>query len=183
MRIDAPFTPPEGPEGKPKTGATLVALFDGACGVCTRGAAWTAAHDPAERIERLDLRQAAAAARFPALSPEAVRASLHVVDGAGALTVGVSAIARLLREIPGWRWAGVGLGWPVVRALATPAYQAFAARRLWFNRYFPLAHAGCDETCSHPTGAPSPAPEAPPPTLQVPRFRDGRAALQPPRAP
>jgi len=186
MLPDSPFTSPEGPEGKPGTGATLVALFDGACGVCTRGAAWTAARDPAGRIERLDLRQPSAAARFPRLSPEAVRASLHVVDGAGGLTVGVDAVARLLREIPAWRWAGVLLGWPVVRGLASPAYQAFADRRLWFNRYFPLAHTGCDASCSHPSAdpaAPAVGPSPPTPGVRIPPFADGRAALRPPRAP
>jgi predicted DCC family thiol-disulfide oxidoreductase YuxK len=187
MPPDSPFTTPEGPEGKPRTGATLVALFDGACGVCTRAAAWTAARDPAGCIERLDLRQPTAALRFPGLSPEAVRASLHVVDGAGVQTVGVDAVARLLGEIPRWRWAGALLGWTVVRGFAAPAYQAFAARRLWFNRYFPLAHTGCDATCSHPvegTAATSlDRPASTPPAPRIATFVDGRAALRPPRAP
>jgi predicted DCC family thiol-disulfide oxidoreductase YuxK len=170
----SPFTAPEGPEMRPAAGAALVALFDGQCGVCTRSAAWVAERDTAGRVERLDLRDPVAAARFPSLDPASVRAALHVVDAAGRLSVGIDALARLLALLPGWRLTARVMVMPGIRVATDRAYRFFASRRLWFNRFFPLAEQGCDETCTH--GA-SPAPGRAP----APKFVDGRGFLGPPR--
>jgi len=154
---------------RPAPGATLVALFDGQCGVCTRSAAWVAARDPGSRVERLDLRDPVAAARFVSFEPDKVREALHVVDATGATWVGIDALGRLLAELPGWRSVGRLLVAAPLRPATGAAYAWFASRRLWFNRFFPLSEKGCDGTCTHgeATSAPS----------SVPKFVDGRSFL------
>ena len=68
----SPFTASLGPEMRPAEGAALVALFDGQCRVCTRSAAWVAERDRGSRVERLDLRDPIASARFPAFDASQV---------------------------------------------------------------------------------------------------------------
>lgn len=174
-----PFTDPSGPEMRPARGASVVALFDGQCGVCTRSAAWVAARDVRGRVERLDLREPVAAARFIAFQPEKVREALHVVDSTGQIWVGVDALGRLLGELPGWRRAGRWMVAPALRGVTGAAYAWFASRRLSFNRFFPLAEKGCDGTCSHDGlgVAGPPAPGAAGAKGFVTPFVDGRRFL------
>jgi predicted DCC family thiol-disulfide oxidoreductase YuxK len=168
-----PFTDPAGPAMRPAGSAALAALFDGQCGVCTRAAAWVRERDPGGRVERLDLRQAAAAARFPRISATAAREQLHVVDPSGRVWIGIDGLGRLLREIPGWRWLGRAIGAPGLRGVAGVAYRAFARRRLFFNRWFPLAEQGCDGTCTHAPDEAKPAAAA----FTAPKFADARKHL------
>ena len=44
------------------------------------------------------------------VEPEAVVLRLHIVDADGRLLVGAAAFARLWRELPGYRWAGLLIG-------------------------------------------------------------------------
>ena len=145
-----PFTDPGGPPMRPAPPAARVALFDGRCAVCSRSAGWIGARDAGGRVERLDLRDPRAAARFPGLSPDAVRAQLHAVDADGRVRIGVDAVADVLGELPRWSRVGRALGWPGVHLLAGVAYRWFARNRLWFNRWFPApeAEAACTDACA-----------------------------------
>ncbi len=170
----SPFTEAAGPRMRPSDGKALVALFDGQCGVCTRSAAWVGQRDQASAVERLDLRDPVVSARFPAFEPEKVRESLHVLDAGGELWVGVEAIARVLAVLPRWQFVARGILIPGLRGAAGAVYRAFASRRLWFNRFFPLADKGCDGSCTHgPVKSASGARKAP-------TFIDGRGFLGPP---
>jgi predicted DCC family thiol-disulfide oxidoreductase YuxK len=131
------FDSPEGPVRLPRPGAAVVALFDGQCGVCSRSAGLIGQRDTARLIERLDLRDPAAAERFPDLSTEAVRALMHVVDREGTVHIGLDAVLRVFDELPRWRWTARLLRIPGVHALANVGYRLFARHRLWFNRFLP----------------------------------------------
>ena len=157
---------------RPGANAEIAALFDGWCGVCTRSSAWVGARDIGNRVERLDLREAGAAERFPGVDASAAREQLHVVDRSGHVFVGIEALARLLTEIPRWTWIGRAIALPGVQTIAGIAYRYFASRRLWFNRWFPLADKTCDGNCTHAPSEPSPA--AP----KVASYKDGRRFLQ-----
>ncbi len=140
----------DGPVMRPGSGAAVVALFDGRCGVCSRSARWIAGRDPAGRVERLDLRDPLAAARFPDLSPDAVRAQMHVVDQDGRVHVGLDGVRAVLRELPGLGVVAIGLGLPGIRAVAGVLYRAFARHRLSFNRWFPApgGEPPCTDACA-----------------------------------
>jgi predicted DCC family thiol-disulfide oxidoreductase YuxK len=118
--------------------------------VCARSARWIAARDPEGRIERLDLRDAVTAARFPDLSPDAVRAQMHVVTPDGAVLVGLDGVRAVLEVLPGWGLVARTLGLPGLHAVASALYRAFARHRLVFNRWVPLPEdeAPCTDACA-----------------------------------
>jgi len=134
MRV---FEPAAGPAMAPSPPAVVAALFDGDCGVCSRSSAWFGPRNPAGRVERLDLRDPVAAARFPGLDPAAVRALMHVVHPDGTVTIGLDAVIAVLRQLSG-PWPAVGrlLALPGVHWVAARCYRAFARNRLFFNRWF-----------------------------------------------
>lgn len=136
------FDPAPGPAGRPRQGASVVALFDGQCGLCSRSARLISDRDRSRRIERLDLRDPLAAERFPDLSLEAVRALMHAVDQEGRVYVGLDAVLRVFDELPRWSALAWLLRWPGVHALAGVAYRIFARHRLWFNRFLPAPPSG-----------------------------------------
>ena len=144
------FSPPDGPSMRPADGAVVVALFDGRCGVCSRSARWIGERDGAGRIERLDLRDPRAAARFPRLDPDAVRAQMHVVDRDGRVVVGLDGVRAVLRELPGWSALAGELGLPGLHLLAGVLYRAFARHRLTFNRFLPVPQGAepCTDACA-----------------------------------
>lgn len=131
------FDPPAGPSGRPREGAVLVALFDGRCGVCSRSARLIGERDPSSKIERLDLRDEAAAVRFPSLTPDAVRASMHAIDTDGRIYVGLDAVLEIFGELPRWSWLARLGRLPGIYRLAGVGYRLFARNRLWFNRWLP----------------------------------------------
>lgn len=106
--------------------ATLIVLYDGDCGLCSRSARWLADRDPAERL--LLAPNAGATARIAGEPPGGEDAGIVVWDGARRL-VGVPALARALRELAGpWPLVGRLLG-ALPRWLTHPAYAAVARRR------------------------------------------------------
>lgn len=131
------FDPADGPLGRPRAAASVVALFDGRCGVCSRSARLIAERDRRSRVERLDLRDAVAADRFPDFSPDAVRALMHAVDAEGTVYVGIDAVLRVFDELPRWSVLARLLRVPGFYLLASMGYQIFARNRLWFNRWLP----------------------------------------------
>jgi predicted DCC family thiol-disulfide oxidoreductase YuxK len=135
---------------RPRPPAVRAALFDGRCAVCSRSARWIGARDRDGRIERLDLRDDATAARFPSLSPDAVRAQMHVVTPDGAVAIGIDGVRAVLEVLPGWSLAARVLGVPGLRAVAGVVYRAFARHRLTFNRWIPLPEGeeACTDACA-----------------------------------
>ncbi len=127
----------------PAAGKCIVALFDGNCGVCSRSARFFGMRDRDGVVERQDLRDAAAAARFPTLDPDAVRASMHAVRPDGSVVIGLDAVREVLSELPGvWPWVAAVLGVPGIHALAKIGYRLLARNRLVFNRWVtPVANA------------------------------------------
>jgi len=130
------FDPGEGPPMAPAAGKRIVALFDGDCGVCSRSARFFGTRDRQGLVERQDLRDPVAAARFPTLDPDAVRASMHAVRSDGSVVIGLDAVREVLAELPGiWPWVASFLGIPGIHALAKIGYRLFARNRLAFNRW------------------------------------------------
>jgi len=148
MRV---FDPAPGPQMAPTPPAAVAALFDGDCGVCSRSSAWFGHRNGAGRVERLDLRHPEAAARFPSLDADAVRALMHVVHPDGRVTIGLDAVIAVLRQLSGpWPWVAAVLRVPGIHWVADKAYRWFARHRLWFNRWFtPVSDPGGE------TGAPA----------------------------
>lgn len=68
------------------------------------------------------------------LDLEAVRERLVVRETDGTLRVGADAMSTLWTRTPGLRWLGRVLAWPLPRALAHRAYDAFARVLYRWNR-------------------------------------------------
>lgn len=105
---------------------SLTVVYDADCGVCQASVAW---------LRRRDLRGAFryagndAVPLPPGVTLEETRHTVVVLDGSGRKHVRAEAIARLLRELRGYRALAALLTAPGVNALANFAYDRFAKHR------------------------------------------------------
>jgi predicted DCC family thiol-disulfide oxidoreductase YuxK len=145
------FTEPlGGPAMLPRPGTRVVSLFDGQCGICTRSARWIGQRDAEGRIERLDLRDPNAAARFPALSTDEVRANMHAIAESGQVHVGLDAVIAVFDQLPRWWTVAAVLRIPGIHRVSAAGYRWFARNRLRFNRFFPVppGEEPCTDACA-----------------------------------
>ncbi|MFN6999121.1 MAG: thiol-disulfide oxidoreductase DCC family protein [Elioraea tepidiphila] len=108
-----------------------VAYYDGACRVCAREVAFWRGRPGGEAIAWVDVARPDAAPG-PGLTRDAALARMHVRLPDGRLVAGARAFAVIWGAMPGFRWLGRLIGWPLVAPLAEAAYRGFlAVRRLW----------------------------------------------------
>jgi predicted DCC family thiol-disulfide oxidoreductase YuxK len=72
--------------------------------------------------------------KYPWISPDALRESVHLVGPGGRTWVGVEAMEMLAQVLPGWRWLAWALRIPLVRPLAERIYAWVARNRYSFFR-------------------------------------------------
>ena len=111
--------------------------YNSACPVCDAGigahrrhmeacnvdAEWIDIHREPQRLEDIGATQ------------EFVRERLHVVDESGAVRIGAEAFEALWDQTPPRRWLASVLRMPVIRVVAGPAYNGFAAGLYRWNRW------------------------------------------------
>jgi len=110
----------------------LTVFYNGDCPVCrhyvARFQAASAGRSPL--IAWCDAAAAPWALRRWRVEPTALLVRLHLVDADGRLLAGVVALARLWRELPGYRWLGRLLALPGVTPVAECLYRALYVRPL-----------------------------------------------------
>jgi predicted DCC family thiol-disulfide oxidoreductase YuxK len=124
---------------------SLVILFDGRCGICTRAACWLLARDRHGRVRPIPNQRPGILSRF-GLTRDQVDRAVWVIDLADGrrLSAG-AAINRTLLELGGlWPWAGRALGLPPLAWAEETAYRWVSAQR---GR---LARWGIAAACDHP---------------------------------
>lgn len=117
----------------------LTVYFDATCPLCTAEMGAMQARDSAKRLRLVDC-SPIGFANGPA-PREALMRSLHAVDAAGQLRVGVDAI-RACRAAVGLPAGGAVLDLPVVGRLADRAYAVLARNRYRLPRWLVLRLAG-----------------------------------------
>jgi predicted DCC family thiol-disulfide oxidoreductase YuxK len=127
----APLAPISGDPRRSRHVA-LTVFYNGACPTCRRHIEhYQAASAGRSRlIAWCDAAAAPWALKRWHVEPDAALLRLHVVDDDGRLLVGSAAFARLWRELPGYRWAGLVMALPGVTPLAEWIYSAFYVRPL-----------------------------------------------------
>ncbi len=119
----------ETPAGKASPGK-LAILFDGACEMCSTGAAGIEKFDNSGLIEPLDLNDPNARAKFPDLKLENLVEELHAVDDRGRVFRGARAINEILRRQRGLKGLLAYLWYiPPYAWLADRQYKRIAASR------------------------------------------------------
>ncbi len=63
------------------------------------------------------------------LSPNRLRAEIHLVTDDGRVYAGAAALARVARMTPRYRWLGIIMSLPLIRQLADMVYRRVAERR------------------------------------------------------
>ena len=114
--------------------AELTVLFDGSCSLCRASARRVSRLDTRGRIELLDLHDASAAERFPAVDREEAMKWMQAVDRQGRIFSGADAWARIGLLLPGWSSIAWMLLVPGVRWIAGKAYAWIARNRYRWNR-------------------------------------------------
>jgi predicted DCC family thiol-disulfide oxidoreductase YuxK len=128
--------------------APLVALYDGACGFCTRQATLAQRIAGRDALRLQSTSEPGVLERYGLAHDEVVQ-RLYVQDRAGHRWGGAAAVARLLREVP-----VIGLlGWvyyvPGIRQAADAAYRWISAHRYQISRW--LGWETCaDGACALP---------------------------------
>jgi len=122
----------------------LLVIYDADCGVCQASIAWLQRRD---RCGRFELRGNDGELP-PGVSREETEHTIVVMEGTRRWTRG-AAIARLLRELPGWSIVGSALRVPPIAWLVDRGYQKFARNRHRISTWLGLT------SC--------PAPRHPPP--------------------
>lgn len=114
----APLAPISGDPRRSRHVA-LTVFYNGACPVCRRHIeGYQAASAGRSRlIAWSDTAAAPWALKRWHVEPDAALLRLHVVDADGRLLTGAAAFARLWRELPGYRWAGLLAGLPGISLL------------------------------------------------------------------
>jgi predicted DCC family thiol-disulfide oxidoreductase YuxK len=103
----------------------MVVVYDADCGVCQAAVAWVKKRDRRRVFEFLGNDPAELP---PGISREETEHTMIVLDGARKL-VRAEGVARILRELPGWKPAAVILDAPGIRRVASWAYDRFAQNR------------------------------------------------------
>ncbi len=109
-------------------------LFDGACGLCRRAAAWAGARDRAGRFTFMPYWEAPAPPMTPELFTACGRA-VHVVRSDGRILRGGRAVLFVLEHTGMGGWARV-LGYPPMVWGVELGYWIVARNRRWFGWLF-----------------------------------------------
>jgi len=127
----APLAPISGDPGRSRHVA-LTVFYNGACPICRRHIQrYQAASAGRSRlIAWCDAAAAPWALKRWHIEPSAAVLRLYSVDADGRLLVGAAAFARLFRELPGYRWAGLLMAVPGVTPFAEWIYDIAYVRPL-----------------------------------------------------
>lgn len=109
--------------------AAYTVLYDGECPLCTRAVSRLAAWDKDGRLELLAAQSPGVSSRFPWVSEEALRGSIHLVGPENRTWEGAGAVEELVRILPKWRWLAWVFRLPLARPLARLAYRWIARNR------------------------------------------------------
>lgn len=127
---------------------SLTAIFDGQCVICQGTRRVVRTLDWFQRVEFLDLHQAATiTARFPALDHAAAMGEIHVYDRAGGEFAGFLGTRRLLKALPLTYPVWLLLQLPGMTWLGARVYRWIARNRYAVNRLFGVELAPCDDVC------------------------------------
>ncbi len=132
---------------------SLVILFDGRCGICTRAACWLRARDRHGRLRLIPNQRPGIAQRF-GLSREQVDREVWLIElGSGRKLHAGAAFNRALLELGGvWPWIGRALNLAPLSWAEEAAYRWVAAHRARLARWGILPACGHPlEDCSSPS--------------------------------
>ena len=132
----------ENPTGRIRL-AELTVLYDGACALCSAGAASVRRRDRHGRIELLDLHDPQVLTRFPQINHTEAMLLMQAVDKNGRVYSGVDAWARIGQALPGWNLVAWLLYVPGIHFIARAIYAWVARNRYRWNR-----KACADSSCS-----------------------------------
>jgi predicted DCC family thiol-disulfide oxidoreductase YuxK len=112
----------------------LTVFFDKSCNLCRGSAERVRRLDKAQRIELLDLQDAAALQRFPQVQPEVAMRWMQAVNVQGEVFSGSDAWAQIGALLPGWKLVAWILRVPGIRWIAGKFYSWIARNRYRWNR-------------------------------------------------
>jgi predicted DCC family thiol-disulfide oxidoreductase YuxK len=103
----------------------MIVVYDADCGVCQASVAWAKKRDRKGVLQFVgnDVKELPAGVAL-----EETEHTVIVLEGRRKL-VRADAVARILRELPGWGLAGAVLRAPVLRNVANWGYDRFARNR------------------------------------------------------
>ena len=107
----------------------ITVYYDGKCGLCSKEIQYYQRISPKDRFIWLDIASQPHHLDKVHLTQEQALRRLHVNSPKAGLVQGVEAFCVIWRELPAWRWLALLVSLPVIKQLATIAYNQFADYR------------------------------------------------------
>ena len=107
----------------------ITVYFDGKCGLCSKEIRTYQRHAKDGQFNWLDIATDPAPLLALGLSQEMALRRLHATDSSGSIHRGVDAFIIIWRQLPWWHLLATLIALPVIRQLASMAYDRFADYR------------------------------------------------------
>lgn len=129
--------------------SSILIFYDGSCQMCLKSKALLESADAGHKFKMVPLQDEGTVSRFPQLTPEALRQSMHLVYEDGDTYAGAATYREIGKHISPWSVLGVSLKIysvlvriPGMLPIAEWIYQRIANNRY---KFIPSTVGGCDD--------------------------------------
>lgn len=115
--------------------AKVTLFYDADCGFCQGSVDWLLKRAPSDTFDPVAYQDGQALRRFPMVDPTLADKGIQVLGPDGKLRSKARATGYCLTLIPGWRWLGHLILFPLVAPLAALGYAIVARNRHHISRW------------------------------------------------
>ena len=110
-------------------------FYDADCGFCQASVDWLVQRAPVGTFQTVAYQDEEALRRFPMVDRTLADKGIQALGEDGKLWRKADATGFCLRQVPGWKWLGQLLCFPLVRPFAEVGYALVAANRRTLSRW------------------------------------------------
>lgn len=113
-------------------------FYDGDCGLCQASVDWLQVRDTSSMVSFFPYQDPSVAEKFPQIDLEHRDLGVQFLTPGGQIFKDEQGIAACLRYIPGWKWLGGLIRFPLFRPFAHLGYRLVAHNRAFISRFLGL---------------------------------------------
>lgn len=130
-----------------ETSQPTTLFYDADCGICTASVDWLmrAAEKSGAQLDLVAYQDPSAPSRFPMVDWDHTDFGVQTIEPGGRIRRDSSAVAVCFGLLPAYRWFGVFMTLPIIRAFSQLGYRLVADNRRTISRWLGL------DACKIPT--------------------------------